>query len=336
LSATTPPLSKEVYKYLAGYEFPAGAEGAPAQARVGQFDLFSNYDPATLQPRARPPTLLIDSDALENSGQIDEGFRRVFAPEIEIFKREYARVHGAAAAEEISDAEILRQVVNTVGQRGSLAPTCAASSVGIRKFGSQLLCEQVAGRALRRRSYQLRPYDETTGDITPQEFPILVLKRATAVVLLLPVDVPDQIVQATPPDGKDAVAAGTPGITGAGNAPRLSAKGAPHTSPGRSPGHPAPTSASAESASQATVEKKAYLYIGPKFGTVSKQAVGEAIKACRDQRDGDWLLILGFAFESGITELSRHFGTFQVSIVRMHDDLLQQGLLKKDKKAQAS
>ena len=81
------------------------------------------------------------------------------------------------------------------------------------------------------------------------------------------------------------------------------------------------------------VEKKAYLHIGPKFGTVSKQAVTEAIKACRDKRDGDWLLILGFAFESGITELSRSFGNFQVSIVRMHDDLLQQGLLKKDKKA---
>jgi adenine-specific DNA-methyltransferase len=45
------------------------------------------------------------------------------------------------------------------------------------------------------------------------------------------------------------------------------------------------------------------------------------------------LLILGFAFESGITELSRSFGNFQVSIVRMHDDLLQLGLLKKDKKA---
>src|SRR5207247_8285885 len=81
------------------------------------------------------------------------------------------------------------------------------------------------------------------------------------------------------------------------------------------------------------VEKKAYLHNGPKSGRVSKQAVTEAIKACRDKRDGDWLLILGFAFESGITELSRSFGNFHVSIVRMHDDLLQQGLLKKDKKA---
>ena len=88
-----------------------------------------------------------------------------------------------------------------------------------------------------------------------------------------------------------------------------------------------------EAGAPSMVEKKAYLHIGPKFGTVSKQAVTEAIKACRDKRDGDWLLILGFAFESGITELSRSFGNFQVSIVRMHDDLLQLGLLKKDKKA---
>lgn len=81
-------------------------------------------------------------------------------------------------------------------------------------------------------------------------------------------------------------------------------------------------------------EKKAYLHIGPKFGTVSKQAVTEAIKACRDKRDGDWLLILGFAFESGLSDVTtRGFGHFKVSIVRMHDDLLQQGLLKKDKKA---
>jgi len=83
----------------------------------------------------------------------------------------------------------------------------------------------------------------------------------------------------------------------------------------------------------ASGEKKAYLHIGPKFGTVSKQAVTEAIKACRDKRDGDWLLILGFSFESGLHDVTRSFGNFQVSLVRMHDDLLQTGLLKKDKKA---
>jgi adenine-specific DNA-methyltransferase len=84
----------------------------------------------------------------------------------------------------------------------------------------------------------------------------------------------------------------------------------------------------------ASGERKAYLHTGPKFGTVSKQAVTDAIKACRDKRDGDWLLILGFAFESGLSDVTtRDFGHFKVSIVRMHDDLLQEGLLKKVKSA---
>ncbi|MEQ8531144.1 MAG: site-specific DNA-methyltransferase, partial [Imperialibacter sp.] len=47
-------------------------------------------------------------------------------------------------------------------------------------------------------------------------------------------------------------------------------------------------------------EKKAYLHIGPQFGTVSKQAVSEAVKECRQRGDADWLIILGFSFESDI------------------------------------
>ncbi|MDO8543869.1 MAG: site-specific DNA-methyltransferase [Opitutaceae bacterium] len=82
-------------------------------------------------------------------------------------------------------------------------------------------------------------------------------------------------------------------------------------------------------------EAKAYLHIGPKFGTVSKQAVNNATKACRRRGDADWLIILGFSFESDIESKSvtTSQGQFQVSKVRMHDDLLQEGLLKRDKKA---
>ena len=169
-------VSKEVYKYLAGYEIPSEDESAPPQAVSGRFDLFSNFDPATRQPRNKPPTLLIDSDALENSEQIDDDFKRVFAPEIRRFKEEYARVHGRGSAEQIEDSVILREVVNTVGKRNCLGAhiRCVVSVsmltegwdantvthiCGIRKFGSQLLCEQVAGRALRRQSYYLQGYD---------------------------------------------------------------------------------------------------------------------------------------------------------------------------------
>jgi type III restriction enzyme len=188
---TTPPVfivvcnntsvSKEVFKFIAGYEQPGEIDEAPPIVQTGRYRLFSNYDPQTLRPLSRPPTLLIDSDALENSGQIDESFKRVFASEIEQFKQDYRTIHGSAAADNISESEILREVVNTVGKRGTLGAhlRCVVSVsmltegwdantvthvVGIRAFNSQLLCEQVAGRALRRQRYNLAAYDPETGE----------------------------------------------------------------------------------------------------------------------------------------------------------------------------
>jgi len=168
-------VSKEVYKYIAGYEYE-DAEGKTVTVQ-GAKDLFSNYDPATNKPLKRPPTLLIDSDALENGEQINDDFKKIFSSEIEEFKKDYARMHGQGSIEKISDAEILREVVNTVGQQGKLGShiRCVVSVsmltegwdantvthiMGLRAFGSQLLCEQVAGRALRRMNYFLQGYDK--------------------------------------------------------------------------------------------------------------------------------------------------------------------------------
>ena len=167
-------VSKEVYKYIAGYEY----EDASGERQVitGAKDLFSNYDQYN-KPLKRPPTLLIDSDALENSDQINDDFKKIFAAEIAEFKKDYVRLHGQGSAEDITDVEILREVVNTVGQQGKLGShiRCVVSVsmltegwdantvthiMGIRAFGSQLLCEQVAGRALRRMSYFLQGYDK--------------------------------------------------------------------------------------------------------------------------------------------------------------------------------
>jgi len=82
-------------------------------------------------------------------------------------------------------------------------------------------------------------------------------------------------------------------------------------------------------------EAKAYLHIGPQFGTVSKQAVNEAAKECRLRGDADWLVVLGFRFDDDIEnrEVATKLGGFILTKVRMHDDLLQEGLVKKDKKA---
>lgn len=82
-------------------------------------------------------------------------------------------------------------------------------------------------------------------------------------------------------------------------------------------------------------ERMAYIHVGPKFGSVSKQAVSQAIKECRTRGHADWLIILGFSFESDIQNesVTSSMGNFELTKVRMHDDLMQAGLLKKDKKA---
>ena len=117
--------------------------------------------------------MLIDSEQLEAGDALDNKFRSMAADEIARFRREIiARTGDARAADNISDQELLREVMNTVGKHGQLGGSirCVVSVsmltegwdantvthvLGIRAFGTQLLCEQVIGRALRRQSYDL-------------------------------------------------------------------------------------------------------------------------------------------------------------------------------------
>ncbi len=82
-------------------------------------------------------------------------------------------------------------------------------------------------------------------------------------------------------------------------------------------------------------ESKAYIHLGPKFSTVSKAAVNEAIIECRKRGDADWLIILFFSIEDTVenANITTSMGSFELTKVRMQDDLMQDGLLKKDTKA---
>ena len=82
-------------------------------------------------------------------------------------------------------------------------------------------------------------------------------------------------------------------------------------------------------------ERLVYFLIGPKYGTVSRQQVNLAAQEmiARQSEGASWLVILGFSFEDNIENQTINFTGFQLSKVRMGDDLLQDGLLKKDKKA---
>jgi type III restriction enzyme len=135
--------------------------------------LFRNFDDVTGNPLPRPNTILIDSEQLEAGDALDSRFREMAADEIERFRREIIeRTGDQRKAESITDQELLREAMTTVGKPGQLGGSirCVVSVamltegwdantvthiLGIRAFGTQLLCEQVIGRALRRQSYEL-------------------------------------------------------------------------------------------------------------------------------------------------------------------------------------
>ena len=165
-------VSKLVYDWIAGYERPiAHAQAIVDGASVavpGHLPLFSNVDGALWRPR--PVSLLIDSMQIDRGDALDPAFKKAASREIDEYKRDYVARFPGRSADEIEDEDILREVLNTVGKPGRLGAEirCVVSVsmltegwdantvthvLGIRAFGTQLLCEQVVGRALRRATY---------------------------------------------------------------------------------------------------------------------------------------------------------------------------------------
>lgn len=167
--------SKLVYDYISG--FYREQEDGSTQLMNGRLELFRNFNEHG-DPIPQPRTLLIDSEQLESGDALDKNFREMAGDEIERFRRDIIeRTGDRHKAESISDQELLREVMNTVGKEGRLGQSirCVVSVsmltegwdantvthvLGVRAFGTQLLCEQVIGRALRRQSYEL---NEETG-----------------------------------------------------------------------------------------------------------------------------------------------------------------------------
>jgi type III restriction enzyme len=166
--------SKLLYDYISGFH-QVGDEGEETLVN-GRLELFRNFD--THGNRlAQPKTLLIDSEQLESGEALDKNFREMAADEIERFRRDIiTRTGDPHAGDKITDQDLLREVMNTVGKEGSLGGQvrCVVSVsmltegwdantvthiLGVRAFGTQLLCEQVVGRALRRQSYELNDAD---------------------------------------------------------------------------------------------------------------------------------------------------------------------------------
>ena len=159
-----------VYDHISGFE--RANEDGTTSVQNGRMELFRNFDEYSNR-YSIPRTLLIDSQQLESGEKLSDDFRRAAADQIERFRRERVeRTGNREEADKITEQELLREVMNTVGKEGRLGQNirCVVSVsmltegwdastvthvLGVRAFGTQLLCEQVVGRALRRQSYDL-------------------------------------------------------------------------------------------------------------------------------------------------------------------------------------
>ena len=159
-------VSKLVFDFIGGWEKTI-AEKTVVQA--GQLPIFRNDDGAGGWLH-RPNTILVDSQQLESGGAMSDDFKKIANREIEEFKADYRNRFPGRDTDDLKDEDLLREVMNTVGKTGKLGEhvRCVVSVsmltegwdantvthvLGVRAFGTQLLCEQVVGRALRRMSY---------------------------------------------------------------------------------------------------------------------------------------------------------------------------------------
>lgn len=171
-------VSKMVFDFLAGYE--RVLDGDRTMLAPGALELFSNVVDGQWQPR--PNTILVDSAQLESGDALSADFKKAAAVEIERFRAEFVERFPGRDPNDLTDADLMREVMNTVGKAGRLGEhvRCVVSVsmltegwdantvthiLGVRAFSTQLLCEQVVGRGLRRRSYTL---NEQTNQFDPE------------------------------------------------------------------------------------------------------------------------------------------------------------------------
>lgn len=161
-------VSKMVYDYICGWDTGRTYPDGRPVLTPGQLSVFSNVKDGNWA--SRPNTILIDSEQLESGESMTAEFKQLAAREIEEFKTEYRNRYPGQDPDKISNEDLLREVLNTVGKAGKLGEhiRCVVSVsmltegwdantvthiLGVRAFGTQLLCEQVVGRGLRRISY---------------------------------------------------------------------------------------------------------------------------------------------------------------------------------------
>ena len=165
-------VSKLVYDWIAGWE-KTTPDGDKVLVK-GKLPIFNNEEDGAWSDKLS--TLLIDSKQLESGEALSDTFKKAARTQIEQFRRKMN-------VEKVTDSDILREVMNTVGKRDKLGENikCVVSVsmlsegwdarrvthiLGVRAFSTQLLCEQVVGRGLRRSTYD---FEKTTIRVNDNE-----------------------------------------------------------------------------------------------------------------------------------------------------------------------
>ena len=166
------PNAQAVFDYVSGYQANEHSTWTP-----GRLELFSNVDPDSFELLTPPRTILVHS-RLDSEGQIAGSFGRYLKRQSQLYRKAYPDYQWPK-----EDRNVLREVLNTVGKKGLPGEQvrCVVSIsmltegwdtrtvthvLGFRQFGTQLLCEQVAGRSLRRVAYD--NFNEEIGRFPPE------------------------------------------------------------------------------------------------------------------------------------------------------------------------
>ncbi len=165
--ANTVKNATALYRHIAGYR---GSDGIWQR---GAYDAFSNVERDGSGPKSKAPTLLVHS-ALDQPEDLPAKLVAVLSQQAEI--------HAPDTKSKKEFLQYIRQIFNTVGDKGQPGEfiRCIISVsmltegwdtrtvthiFGYRKFGTQLLCEQVAGRGLRKTNFET---DDEDGLLKPE------------------------------------------------------------------------------------------------------------------------------------------------------------------------
>lgn len=168
----TPPVMIVVVNSIqnanALYQYIAGGE-RDGRWMPGQFEEFSNVESDRSGPKSRPPTLLVhsDLDAEEGGTGVPANVLKLHAPNAKNLRARMEKIRRifSTVGKFGGEGEHIRCVISVSMLTEGWDARTVTHIFGFRPFSTQLLCEQVVGRGLRRSHFDP---DGDSGHLRPQ------------------------------------------------------------------------------------------------------------------------------------------------------------------------